>query len=260
MARSRVVGVGIRRTAEEVKRYRIWMKLIPIIIGIAILILIVGYVVTVLYMKFGAFTVSVNKFDNLEYALTLSASQNFNSYTSRLNAEIAKEVTNIDGSTIPEWVDNVDGEHNGDNYVAYTFYCRNQGTKTIKYNYECYIANMTYEIEKAVRVRIYTNGEYVDYAYPRTDGIEGPEPGTTAFQSETTIVRKTIENFAPGDTTKYTVVIWLEGPDPDCVDKIIGGQFKIDMAMTVIGSEDGNDGMNAAESKAVLPVRKFSIV
>lgn len=241
MANKKVVGISVRRTAEEVKRYRRWKKLIPIIIGIAILILVIGYVVSVLYMRFGAFTVFVNKFDNLEYALSLSENQDFHSYSSRLTAEISEVVTNIDGKTIPDWVDNVDGEHNGENYVAYTFYCRNQGTKTVKYNYEMYIANMTYEIEKAVRVRLYINGDYIDYAYPRTDGVPGPEPGTEAFQSDTTIVRKTIENFKPGDITKYTVVIWLEGPDPECVDKILGGQFKVDMAMTVIGAQDESE-------------------
>ncbi|MBR4768786.1 MAG: hypothetical protein IK088_07400 [Lachnospiraceae bacterium] len=241
MAGNKSAGISLRRTAEEVKRYRAWRKLIPIIIGIAVLILVIGYVVSVLYMKFGAFTVSVNKFDNLDYALSLSESKDFSVFTSRLNAEIAEEVTNIDGTTLPNWLDNVDGEHNGENYVAYTFYCKNQGTKIVKYTYEMYIANMTYEIEKAARVRLYVNGEYVDYAYPRTDGIEGPEPGTTAFQSATTIVRKTIDHFKPGDVTKFTVVIWLEGPDPDCVDKIIGGQFKIDMTMTVMGDETETD-------------------
>ena len=231
-------GLTNRRTATEVKRYRLWTKMIPIIILIVALLLVVGYVASVLYMKFGAFTVSVNKFDNHDYALSLSESPGFDVYSSRLNAEIAEEITNIDGSTLPDWLDNVDGEHNGDNYVAYTFYCKNMGTKTLTYSYEMYIANMTFEIEKAARIRLYINGEYVDYAYARTDGIEGPEPGTTAFQTGNTIVKKFIENFKPGDITKYTVVIWLEGPDPDCVDKIIGGEFKIDMRMEVTGGEE----------------------
>ena len=230
--------VSIRRTAGEVKRYRLWTKFLPIIILIFALILIVGYVASVLYMKFGAFTVSVNKFDNHDYALSLSESPGFDVYSSRLNAEIAEEITNIDGSTLPDWLDNIDGEHNGDNYVAYTFYCKNMGTKTLTYSYEMYIANMIFEVEKAARVRLYVNGDYVDYAYARTDGIEGPEPGTTAFQTGNTIVKKYIENFKPGDITKYTVVIWLEGPDPDCVDKIIGGEFKIDMRMEVTGGEE----------------------
>ena len=230
--------VSIRRTAGEVKRYRLWTKFLPIVILIAALILIVGYVASVLYMKFGAFTVSVNKFDNHDYALSLSESPGFDVYTSRLNAEIAEEITNIDGATLPDWLDNVDGEHNGDNYVAYTYYCKNMGTKTLTYSYEMYIANMTFEVEKAVRVRLYVDGVPTDYAYARTDGIEGPEPGTTAFQTGNTIVKKFIENFKPGDITKYTVVIWLEGPDPDCVDKIIGGEFKIDMRMEVTGGEE----------------------
>ena len=238
MAKERRVGVSLRRTAVEFKNYRRLMRLLPILIGIAILILILGYVLSVLYMKFGAFTVKVNKFDHNEYALTLSESPGFEAHSSRLNAEISETVTNIDGNTIPDWVDNVDGEHNGENYVAYTFYCSNAGAKTVTYNYDMYIANMTYEVEQAVRVRLYVNGEYTDYAYARTDGVKGPEPGTTAFQSGNTIVKKDIQHFKPGDYTKFTVVIWLEGNDPDCVDKIIGGEFKVDMAISVLTAED----------------------
>lgn len=238
MARQKVVGSGVRRTAQEVKRYRLWMRLLPIGIAIAILILIVGYVVSVLYMKFGAFTVAVNKFDNLDYALTLSETKDFTVRTSRLNAEIEEIVTNIDGKTLPDYLDNIDGEHNGDNYVAYTFYCRNEGVHTITYSYEMYIANMTQEIERAARIRLFVNGEMTDFAFPRTDGGEGPEPGTVAFQSATTVTKKNIEHFKPGDVTKFTVVIWLEGNDPECVDKIIGGVFKIDMALEVVKDED----------------------
>lgn len=241
MARNTIVGSGVRRTAGEVKRYRIWMRLIPIVIGIIILVLAVGYVVAVLYTRFGAFTVSVNKFDNVDYALSLSDNEAYNTKTSRLTAEISKNVTNIDGESLPNWLDNVDGEHNGDNYVAYTFYCRNEGKFPIKYSYEMYVANMTQDIEKAVRIRLYVDGVPTDYAYARTDGVEGPEPGTTAFQSGDTVVKKDIDQFHPGDITKYTVVIWLEGNDPDCVDKILGGKFKVDMEMNII-SEYTDEG------------------
>ena len=227
-------GVTIRRTADEVKRYRRMIKFIPPAIFIAILLLVIGYVLSVLYMKFGAFTVMVNKFDHLDYALTLSENPEFGTQSSRLNCAIDEKITNIDGSKLPDYLDNIDGEHNGENYIAYTFYCMNAGKATVSYTYDLYIANMTLQIEKAARVRLYVNGEYTDYAYPRTDGVEGPEPGTTAFQSQTTIVKKKIENFAPGDVTKFTIVIWLEGPDPDCIDRILGGEMKVDMAMEVV--------------------------
>lgn len=238
MARKNIITSRVRRTAAEVKQYRVLMRLIPLGIGIAVTLLVIGYVISVLYMRFGAFTVSVNKFDNLDYALTLSGDREFSTNSSRLNAEIDETVTNIDGANLPTWLDNIDGEHNGENYVAYTFYCRNEGKETVTYSYEMYIANMTYEIERAVRIRLYVNGEYVDYAYPRTDGVQGPEPGTTAFQQGNTVVKKNIQNFAPGDVTKYTVVIWLEGNDPDCVDKILGGEFKVDMAMEVVSAQE----------------------
>ena len=230
--------ITIRRTAQEVKNYRVARKLIPIGCGVAALVLIIGYVLSVLYMRFGAFTVMINKYDQLDYGLTLSESPEFNIMTARLNAQIDEKITNIDGSWLPNYLDNIDGEHNGDNYIAYTFYCKNVGKNTVTYSYELYIANMTFEIEKAVRIRLYVDGVYQDYAYARTDGTTGPEPGTVAFQSGTTVVKNNITDFHPGDITKYTVVIWLEGNDPECVDKILGGQMKVDMAMNIVRDDD----------------------
>ncbi len=238
MARQNKVEATIRRTAGEIKRYRLWTKAVPIGIGVALAILIIGYVIAVLYSKYGAFTVFVNKFDSLDYQLSLSESPSYEGYTSRLNAEIDEKITNIDGRDLPDWLDNIDGPHNGENYVAYTFYCKNAGKKTVTYSYELYIANMTLGIEKAVRIRLYVDGEPTDYAYPRTDGVAGPEPGTTAFYNEKTVVKKNYEHFHPGDLTKFTVVIWLEGNDPECVNKILGGEMKVDMRMEVIYDED----------------------
>lgn len=238
MAKQNIVETTLHRTAAEVKKYRVWTKLLPIIIAALTIILVLIYIIALLYSRYGAFTVSVNKFDNLDYALTLSESPDFDARTSRLNNETEEEITNIATNSLPNWLDNVDGKHNGANYVAYTFYCRNEGIKTVTYSYKLFIANMTLDIEKAVRIRLYVNGEYTDYAYPRTDGGEGPEPGTTAFQAGNTIVKKDISNFKPGDVTKYTVVIWLDGDDPECLDNILGGQFKVDMEMTVVTNED----------------------
>ena len=232
------VRFTLRRTAGEIKRYRSYRKLIPIGIVLLLLLLILEYVISALYSKFGAFTVMVNKLDNIEYALSLSENRDFTYKTSRLSADIDIQVTNIDGSEIPDWVDNVDGKHNGRNYIAYTFYCMNAGTTTVAYTYELYLTNMEQNMEKAIRVRLYVDGVATDYAYPRTDGIEGPEPGTTAFLTGSTVVKQEIGNFRPGDITKYTVVVWLEGNDPECTDQIVGGTIKIDMSMNIVGSDE----------------------
>ena len=45
-------------------------------------------------------------------------------------------------------------------------------------------------------------------------------------------------HLTPGEYTKFTIVVWLEGDDPECVDTILGGVFKIDMNMSVLGEAE----------------------
>ena len=226
----------LRRTAAEVKRYRVLIRVLPIAMSIAVVTLALVYTITTMYTKFGSFTVTVNKYDNVAHALTLSETPDFKDMTSRLNAASSQEITNISVATLPLDLDKINGSHNGDNYMAYTFYCRNAGTEAVTYEYELYIANMTLEIEDAVRIRLYVNGDYEDYAKTRNDG-QGAEPGTTEFLTEETILRKEL-HLTPGEYTKFTIVVWLEGDDPECVDTILGGVFKIDMNMSVLGESE----------------------
>ena len=37
------------------------------------------------------------------------------------------------------------------------------------------------------------------------------------------------DNFLVGNVDKYTIVIWMEGDDPECVDSIIGGSVQFSM-------------------------------
>ena len=226
----------LRRTAAEVKRYRVLTRVLPIAMSIAVVTLALVYTITTMYTKFGSFTVTVNKYDNVAHALTLSETPDFKDMTSRLNAASSQEITNISVATLPLDLDKINGSHNGDNYMAYTFYCRNAGTESVTYEYELFIANMTLEIEDAVRIRLYVNGDYEDYAKTRNDG-QGAEPGTTEFLTEETILRKEL-HLTPGEYTKFTIVVWLEGDDPECVDTILGGVFKIDMNMSVLGESE----------------------
>ena len=237
MARQDKVTNVIRRTAKEVKHYRILMRVLPITMAVLVALLAVIYVISLLYDNYGSFTVTVNKMDNAKYALTLSETPDFANTSGRLNCKASEEITNIDGATLPLDLDNIDGSHNGENYVAYTFYCKNAGNAEISYEYQVVISNMSLDIEKAVRVRFYINGDPTDYARTRTDGT-GPEEGTTEFYTERVITRGQIDNFKPDDVTKYTVVIWLEGNDVDCVDTILGGEFKIDMTMSILNIGD----------------------
>ncbi len=228
---------ALRRTAREVKRYRILMKLLPAIAALLTMTVAITYVISVMYNKYGSFTVMVNKFDSVQYALTLAEDPEFLQPTMRLNSKASEEITNISVRDLPEDLDRINGEHNGRNYVAYTFYMKNAGTAAVDCEYEVYIANMSLDIEKAVRVRLYVNGVYEDYARTKTDGT-GAEPGTVPFYSETVIVKDRLNSYQPEEVTRFTVVIWLEGDDPDCIDNILGGQFKIDMAIRILGIDE----------------------
>ena len=46
--------------------------------------------------------------------------------------------------------------------------------------------------------------------------------------------------FKVGYVDKYTVVIWLDGDDPECVDDIVGGAVEFAMDFAADGAEDTN--------------------
>ena len=66
--------------------------------------------------------------------------------------------------------------------------------------------------------------------YAKKNSLTGAnERDTEMFYSDELAVLRQRKDFKPGDVDKYTVVIWLEGDDPDCVDAIIGGEIKMHM-------------------------------
>ena len=49
-------------------------------------------------------------------------------------------------------------------------------------------------------------------------------------------MKNTREDFEPQAKDKYTVVIWLEGNDPDCLDELVGGTMKLGMDFKIVES------------------------
>lgn len=237
---------ALRRTAGEVKRYRILLKLVPIIIGVIAALLALVFVITVLYARYGSFTVTVGQTDSRDYGLTLDFSRDFVNPTSYLNTGISVDITNIDGGSVESLPTDLDsdsgGDHSGENFAAYTFFCKNAGKKIVTYSYEVIIVNATQSLEKAARVRVYVDGAMSTYARPASDGSPEPYPeNTKVFQTyageSSTVTKDKISGFKPGDITRYTIVVWLEGNDPDCTDDKIGGSLKIAVKMKVEGED-----------------------
>ena len=186
--------------------------------------------------------ISVSK--NQTSALTLS-DNNFKDQTPYLHAQAPEEITNITYSSIPLTdIDSIYGSHNGENYVAYTFDLKNTSEQVLNVEEELIITSTTKGIEKAIRVMIYTNGEQMIYASPIT-GTDEAEPIsedtpklTTPFVDSYTILRNTVENFSVEAIRRYTIVIWIEGSDPDCVDSAIGSEFRVAFNFRILPMEE----------------------
>lgn len=245
----------LKLNAEDVKKTRVYSKAIPPFIGAVLVLLALVYIIALLFSKYGSFTISVKDYGDRQYALALCENDEFKARSSRLSAPEIRNATNITYTELPSDLNDVNGSHNGKNYLAYTFYVKNIGTNDCNYKYSLLITRATVGIDAAVRVRVYYNSnyytaktgeydytsEYTDYAKPKTGGNGLPEvdPGSrvmTNFFSNDVIVEKQINNFCTGDIAKITVVIWLEGEDPDCNDDVLGGQFKTDMIMEIVGA------------------------
>ena len=228
----RRVGI-LQRTAKEVRNHRVMVRLLSLVLTMLIFLVGTIYVVSILYKRSGTLTISLDKYEMTQFGLSLSESREMTHMTSHLNAKISEKMTNISEKSISPNVGMIDGEHNGRDYIAYTFYLQNAGEVPVSYEYSVVMSNITNGIDEAIRLRLYVDGTPTTYAKTKTDG-SGPEPFTTSFYSSTVMAYGRVDDFAVGQKTKFTVVIWIEGTDPECLDWLIGGQMKIDMNMSIV--------------------------
>lgn len=197
------------------------------LIIIFFILLLLYFVVGIIYNN-GNFSISLDRNLYFDKGLIIYDDPSYKVYRTELYAEAPKTFDDISYKWLPSDIsEHSGGSHNGNNYLAYTFYIENQGEETADYWSEVVIEDVIKNVDDAVRVRIYKNDEYVTYAKMGSDGV--PEPNTVAFQEENLVVREHTENFKPGDIDKYTIVLWIEGADPECTDNILGGEFKVSM-------------------------------
>lgn len=88
------------------------------------------------------------------------------------------------------------------------------------------------------------NLEFIDMAQYRDEQfqfIQNSSAGTPfyrlaplPFESDKVITSGTKDKIAPGEIHKYTVVLWLEGYDPECTNELIGGHIGLEMNFTLI--------------------------
>lgn len=134
----------------------------------------------------------------------------------------------------------------GENYLAYTFYCKNVGAEAVDYTATLVNNGAAKSMDEAVRVVVFKNGEPTVYAQKKHKSDE-PEDDSKfipkTLKEESWINSKKImttetKNFKAGDVDKYTVLMWVEGNDPECINDIMGGHMKMSMTFSVEDDEE----------------------
>ena len=204
------------------------------------LLLLVAFLFILAFMqeKMGNFTINLNRLELYRKGIAIDDKGTFDDPTARLTVRTVEDATNITISDLPDNLDDIDGDHNGYNYMAYTYYVRNAGKEDVNYLARVNLDACAKGAEKAVRIAIWRNGERTVYAAPASDG--GPEDGCVSFESDRVVCTFTEENFLVGNVDKYTIVIWMEGEDPDCIDSIVGGSVQFSMTIDAMDHNDSS--------------------
>ena len=97
---------------------------------------------------------------------------------------------------------------------------------------------------------IYVNDEKTVYA--KGNSIDGKaEVGTKKFRTDEdgTIILEQRTNMLPDDLDKITVVVWIEGDDPECTDALLGGHARLHMMIREEHDENSMKDWSGTDGK-----------
>jgi len=235
----------------------------------------------------GHFTINMSD-DLFREGFLLSETVGFENPTTHLFTSPAENVPCVSITDIEPNINEYDGRYSTENYFAYTYYIRNEGESAVDYSWVMKLNSESRNLSSAVWVMIFEDDKMVFYAKPGEDGeaealppfgdntlgyLERPlynsasEAGqqyqlitTTqggvsyyrlvpnSFLDDTTVAEGYQMKVVPHETHKYTVVIWLEGDDPDCTNDLIGGHVGMEMQFTLVDERDDGEKGNSFTS------------
>lgn len=260
------------------------------LLGAAALLFGTLFVMSAVSQMRGYFTINLS--DGLfREGFVLSETEDFSNPVTYLFCEPAVDVPCISITTIEADVDDYEGQHNGSGYFAYTYYVRNEGESTVDYCWELGITGESLDVSRAAWIMVIEDGEMVLYAEADADGAAQTVPGrddqtrgftdipvmslardpgslleevkvvgdqvysrivTVPYEDEDTVTSGYQAEVEPMEVHKYTIVVWLEGDDPDCTDELIGGHLGLAMQYSLVenGEEEKSFWENLWDSLA----------
>lgn len=230
-------ALTVKVNANSVYKRNLAIRVVLIILIILMLFMTVTYGLLYVTNNSGYFTIELDPNLKAKRSMVISASSDFKETPLILKVNSLTYMDNISERWIPSDVDDIEGPHSKDNYLAYTFFIKNNGKNAMDYMTEINILSVIKNVDEAVRVALYKNGNKTVYAKANKQTKE-PEPNTKKFLSSTQVLSEKQTNLKPGAVDKYTIVIWLEGDDPECVNDIMGGFMKMNMLITEVQKEN----------------------
>lgn len=178
-------------------------------VAILIGLLVVGYTMAAFYTQSGEFVISLDR-TMADDGFLISETTDFSEKLITLHGTAVAEATNVSIYDIDRDVMNVDGDHNGLNYVAYTFYLKNATDETRNYQYQLQLKASAKGAEKASWIMLYYNGRQNIYAMANQDGNPERQFSVTPFPFMDYATEKVIQTQLTKDNRGYITKEKLE--------------------------------------------------
>lgn len=242
------------------------------LLGALLALLLTFFIMSLVTQMRGHFTINMTN-DLFREGFSVCENEEFDNPSSMLYSIPLEGAMCVSIANIPEDVLETDGYYHGEDYFAYTFYIRNDGESIVDYEWEILINSESYDLSKATWVMLFEDDKmsffaeaeedgsiealpafgdnsrgylkmpFVDYAkYPSEQYERIDVPSTIpyyrlipiSFRDDVTVASGRQTEVAPTEVHKYTVVLWLEGDDPDCTNELIGGHLGLEMNFKLI--------------------------
>lgn len=234
---------------KELKKWdkRLKMNKVANMLIIPLFILAISIIALTIYSSnVGNFVIGIREGDEMQ--LSLSMDPLFGNSRSLLLVQGVDNMRDTTYAIIPRDVIDVDGDNSDkrkNQYLAFSFYLRNEATVDLGYFATIEITGVSRGVDEAIRVMVAVDGERTIYKkYDERSFYEmiGEENNpsfyyydTQDFVSDTVVMRQNHPLLTSGQVVRYSVLIWLEGWDDDCKDHIKNGDIRMEMRFGVLG-------------------------
>ena len=217
---------------------------VAIIVCLILLLLFAGF--TIYGNKVGNFVINVNSDSDIR--LSLSAYGDLSNQTERLAYNTVMELNDTSYCFLPEDIarrglGNV-SDAKESRFLAYSFYLINNSDRAVDYDMEMKLIDTVGEPLGLMRVMVIEEENDVTDPSNRIYALAEPNPERQQMLDneldrlihyrtedfllgENKIFSINVKDFGVGAYRRYTIVVWLEGCDPDCTNEHMGARAKI---------------------------------